>query len=427
MKVKFPLYRVLIREYSKPLLEGVLTNMEKPRIVVLGAGYAGMRTVKCLQDRRLNMEIILVDKNDYHYEATCIHEVAAGDKTAEQISYKIADVINPKSVTFIQDTVVSISANTKSVVLENNEPLTYDYLVVALGFESETFGIEGVKEHTLELVNLKTAERIRQHLEERFNRYVLTKDDNDLHIIVCGAGFTSIEFVGALLDTIPEYSRQYDFPQERVQITCVEALPNLLPMFHKRLIDYAIKYLRSKNVTILLDAPISKVNENEVQYKRGTRNDSLRANTIVWTTGVRGSSIIGNSGFLEKRGRVSITDFLTHPEHEEIFFLGDVAAFINMATNRPFPTTAQIAIAMGESAAANIANKIRGRSLKPFIFRSKGSVCSIGNTVAFGEVFGINIKGYIASAMKKMIANISLFKTGGLKILFQKGRFDLWR
>ena len=132
--------------------------MNKPKIVILGAGYAGLKTAKQLQKKNVNAEIILINKNEYHYESTQLHEVAAGTEPASKISYNVADVIDSKKVTFIQDTVTLVKKEEKKVVLAKKGEISYDYLVIALGFESETFGIPGVNDFSKPLVDIKTAE-----------------------------------------------------------------------------------------------------------------------------------------------------------------------------------------------------------------------------------------------------------------------------
>lgn len=110
-------------------------------VLVLGAGYAGLKAVRQLQKQKDDFHITLIDRNSYHYEATELHEVAAGSHSKEKISYPILDVINPDKVTFLQDEVVQVNREAQTVTMKENGTLTYDYLIVSLGFTSETFGI----------------------------------------------------------------------------------------------------------------------------------------------------------------------------------------------------------------------------------------------------------------------------------------------
>lgn len=170
-------------------------------IVVLGAGYAGLKTVVALQKKvKGTAQITLVDQNDYHYEATDLHEVASGNLPASKISYPIKDVLDSTVTTFIQDRVTKVDPATKTVELAHHEPLKYDYCVMALGFVSENFGIKGATANSLPMASVDEANAIHEHLVATMKNYQQSHDANDLKIIICGAGFTGIELAGALHD-----------------------------------------------------------------------------------------------------------------------------------------------------------------------------------------------------------------------------------
>ncbi|MEG1503460.1 NAD(P)/FAD-dependent oxidoreductase [Enterococcus sp. 22-H-5-01] len=398
-------------------------------IVILGAGYAGLRALHVLQKSAADIHITLVDRNDYHYEATSLHEVAAGTQPDEKICYKIKDVINPNKTVFVQDTVEKIDADKKEVYLENQK-LTYDYLIVGLGFQSESFGIPGVKENALEMVDVKTADQVHKHIIEQMKKYKETKDEEYLRIVVCGAGFTGIELVGAFVEGSKKFADLAGVKPEDIQIYCVEAVDKILPMFSDKLGQYCLKYLKKWDVKLLTGKPIKKVEPGAVIYQNSKDNENdlvaLKAKTIVWTTGVSGSKVIGDSGFEERRGRVMVKPNLTDPNHDDVYLLGDVSAVMDPSSNRPYPTTAQIALTMGSYAAKDILNQLKGQPSDPFSFKSLGSVASIGNTHAFGVVGKTEVTAYPASFIKKAIMDRSLFETGGIKEVLAKGRFDFY-
>ena len=159
--------------------------MNRPVILVLGAGYGGLTTVVNLQKRLgQQAEIILINKNDYHYETTWLHEVGAGTISPEAARYPIAKVIT-RDVRFVQATVESVAVKSKKIGTSAGE-FTYDYLVIGLGFEGETFGIPGLKEYALALTNIETARYVREHIEYQFASWSLdeVRDDSKLTIIV---------------------------------------------------------------------------------------------------------------------------------------------------------------------------------------------------------------------------------------------------
>lgn len=400
--------------------------MNKPKIVILGAGYAGLKTAKQLQKKNVNAEIILVNKNEYHYESTQLHEVAAGTEPGSKISFNIADVIDSNKVTFIQDEVTLIKKEEKKVVLAKKGEISYDYLVIALGFESETFGIPGVNEFSKPLVDIKTAEAARQYLDTNLANYAKSKNEADLSIAVCGAGFTSIEYLGEITNRIPKLAEKLNFPADKVKITCIEAMPTLLPMFSEKLGTYGIDVLKKRGVNFIVGTPIKEIKENTVVYEQEGELKELTANTVIWTTGVRGSAVVGESGFDERRGRVVVESDLSVAGFPEVFMIGDVSAVMDGDSGRPFPTTAQIALQQGAYLGNALAAKLNNQSVEGFTYKPLGTVASIGNNVGLGNVMGKEVKGYIGSIMKKNIINKSLVTTGGTKTLLKKGRFDYY-
>ncbi|MGM0125210.1 pyridine nucleotide-disulfide family oxidoreductase [Enterococcus sp. AZ194] len=398
-------------------------------IVILGAGYAGLRTLKELQKSKEDVHITLVDQNTYHFEATDLHEVAAGTQSKEKITYEIKDVVNSEKTTFTQAKVQKIDRDNQKVTLDSGESLSYDYLVVALGFQSESFGIKGVSENALEMVDVDSAVKVHEHIKQMMQQYAATKEENYLKIVVCGAGFTGIELLGSLIEGKKEFAQIAGVSPEKIQIYCVEAVTRLLPMFDEKLADYAVKHLTDWGVQWRTGKPIKEIKPGVVVYQENAETGEtkeLAAQTIIWTTGVSGSHVIGESGFSERRGRVTVSADLTDPDHKNVYVIGDVSAVMDPETNRPYPTTAQIALKMGTMSAKNILHQLKGEKTEGFTFKSQGSVASIGNTHALGLVGKSAVKGYPASFIKKMIMNKSLLETGGIKEAMAKGRFDLY-
>lgn len=399
-------------------------------VVILGAGYAGLRALHELQKGNTDLKITLVDQNDYHFEATDIHEVAAGIQTSERITYPIKDVVKTACTTFVQGRVETIDSENQLVHLKDQEALSYDYLIVALGYESESFGIPGVEEFSLKMVDIPTSEKVYQHLTEQMEAYKETKDENCLKIVVCGAGFTGIELLGSLHEGKKKLAEIAGVEPDKIQLYCVEAVTRLLPMFSEKLGDYGIDHLKKWGVNFLVGKPIKEIKQDTVVYldnQETNELNELQAKTIIWTTGVSGSHVVGDSGFAAKRGRVMVQADLTDADHNNVYIIGDCSAVMDKESNRPYPTTAQISLKMGEHAGKNIKAQLKGEPTKEFTFKSLGSVASIGNSHAFGEVGKIEVKGYPASVIKKAIMDRSLFETGGIKEMLAKGRFDFYR
>lgn len=396
--------------------------MNKPHIVILGAGFGGMvtasRLTKLLSVNDAN--ITLVNKHDYHYQTTWLHEPAAGTLEADRTRMPIASVLDLNRINFIQDVVVEIKRDEKKVILKNGE-VDYDYLVVALGSEAETFGVPGVFEHAFSKWTVNGAREIREHIEYCFAKYNNTDEPKDelLTFIVAGAGFTGMEFIGELSVRVPELCKEYDVPREKVKMYVIEAAPTALPGFDPELVEYAMNLLEGRGVEFKINCPIKEVTENGVIIGEG---EEIKAETVVWATGVRGNAVIEKSGFDAMRGRIKVDPDLRAPGHEDIFVIGDCALIINEEINRPYPPTAQIAMQMAEVCARNVAALLRNGSLESFKPHIRGTVASLGGKEAIGVVGTKKLFGAQASFMKKMIDNRALFILGGTGLMLKQGK-----
>jgi NADH:ubiquinone reductase (H+-translocating) len=406
-------------------------TLKKPKIVIVGAGYGGLMTTVRLQ-KLIGVneaEIVLINKNDYHYETTWLHEASAGTLHHDRVRYEIRDVIDRSKVDFVQDTVIEINKDDKKVILEKSE-LNYNYLVLALGGEPETFGIKGLKEYAFGITNVNSSRQLREHIEYQFATYNMEeeKNDNRLAIVVGGAGFTGIEFLGELTNRIPELCHEYDVDFHKVKIICVEAAPTVLPGFDPELVNYAVSQLERKGVEFLIGTAIKECTPDGIFVAKGEEEPrEIKAATVVWAAGVRGNSVIEKSGFEAMRGRVKVQPDLRVPGFDDVFIIGDSSLMINEEINRPYPPTAQIAMQQGEVCARNIAALVRNKQdLETFKFDNKGTVCSLGEDDAIGVVFGKKLTGAKASFMKKVVDNRSLYMIGGASLVLKKGKFNVF-
>ncbi len=399
-------------------------GFERKKVVILGGGYAGLQTATKLQKlvSSQDCDITLINKNEYHYESTWLHEASAGTREYQDCLYPIASVLNHSKVDFVVDEVTKINKDEKTVETTNGT-YKFDILVVALGFESETFGIAGMKEHAFQIENINTARRIAAHIEERFAHYANSseKDEKDLAILVGGAGFTGIELLGELVEKVPALCKEYNIDQSKVKLTCVEAAPKMLPMFSEDLVKYVMNYLEKRGVEFKIATPIVAANENGFVVKVNEQEEQLYANTVIWAAGVRGSKLMEESFDGVKRGRIVVREDLRIDGYDDIFVIGDCSAV--MSGERPLPTTAQIAMQQGEFTAAAIQKLLNGEKLSAFAYDDKGTVCSLGSHDGVGVVFGKEITGKKAAFMKKLIDTRAIFKIGGAGVAYKKGKF----
>jgi NADH dehydrogenase len=388
--------------------------------VILGAGYGGIVTAIGLQ-KELNYneaDVTLVNKHDYHFITTHLHMPAAGTDNPENARIEISKLIDEFKIDFVKSTVVQIRPYDKKIILEDST-LSYDYLVIGLGGEPETFGIPGIKEYALNIRSINSVRLIREHIEYQFARFKQEPHRTDfLTFVVGGAGFTGIEFVGELADRIPELCREFDVDPALVKIYNIEAAPTALPGFDADLVEYAMQVLAKKGVTFKIATAIKEVTVDGVILSDG---EVIRSSTVVWTGGIRGNRMVEEAGFDTKRGRIVVDSALRTKDFENVYVVGDCSIVLN-EEGQPYPPTAQIATQQGEIAAYNLVAAIRNTPMKDFAFINRGIIASLGKGEAIGVVGTRKLKGFIAAMLKKVVEIRYLYKIGGIPLVIKKGR-----
>jgi NADH dehydrogenase len=328
-------------------------------------------------------------------------------------------LIDEFKIDFVKSTVVQIRPQDKKVILEDGT-LSYDYLVIGLGGEPETFGIPGLGEHAMNIRSINSVRLIREHIEYQFARYKREPHRTDyLTFVVGGAGFTGIEFVGELSDRIPELCKQFDVDPALVKIYNIEAAPTALPGFDPELVEYGMDVLTKKGVTFRIGTAIKECSPEGVIVGEG---EEIKSATVIWTGGIRGNRLIEEAGFETMRGRVKVDEFLRVPGNDNIYIVGDNSLMFN-PEGRPYPPTAQIAMQQGVVCAHNLVASIRNQPPKGFTFSNKGTVASLGKGEAIGIAFGKKYKGRVAAWLKKAIDLRYLFIIGGIPLVLRKGKF----
>jgi NADH dehydrogenase len=394
---------------------------KKPKIVILGAGYGGIVTAQRLQ-KELHYneaEVTLVNKHVYHYITTHLHMPAAGTDSVENARVTIDTLIDTKKIQFVKSTITAIRPEQKQVELEDGV-LDYDYLVISVGGEPETFGIPGLSEHAFSIRSINSVRLIREHIDYQFARYKNEVDRPDcLTFVVGGAGFTGVEFAGELADRVPYLCKNFDVDPALVNIINIEAGPTIMPGFDPELVTYAKEVLLKKGITFKLGTAIKECTEDGILTSDG---EFIKSQTVVWTGGVRGNSLLAEAGFETMRNRVKVDPYLRAPGHDNIFIIGDCSIVLNNE-GKPYPPTAQITIQEAQACAANLLSLMRNQSLDTFKPNLKGTVASLGKGEAVGVIGKTKITGFWASIMKKVIDLRYLLIIGGIPLVLKKGKW----
>ncbi|MEZ5296038.1 MAG: NAD(P)/FAD-dependent oxidoreductase [Ilumatobacteraceae bacterium] len=357
---------------------------ERHRVVVIGAGFGGLRVVRGLRD--LDVDVVVVDQHNFHTFQPLLYQVATAGLDTDDIAYPIRGIFRRQhNATVRVAAVTDVDIGRRTVHTSRGDPLRYDTLVVAAGTISHDFGIPGVSDHTLPLKSVADAVAIRDHVLATFER--ATFDDEvgpSLDVVVCGGGPTGVEMAGGLTELYDRVLRK-DYPGLPVgeaRITLVEAADQVLSTFDESLGSKAAATLRTRGVDVVTGTPIARVDHGVVELDDGRR---IGAGTIVWAAGVRAAPIADLLGVeLGRSGRIVVGDDLSVPGHPEVFAIGDIA----VDPERPLPQVAQPAIQGGKHVARQIARRLAGEPTERFEYTDKGSMATIGRNQAVADLPG---------------------------------------
>lgn len=384
------------------------------KVVVVGAGYAGMMAAHHLE--KLGIPFTLINKFDYHYLTTLLHEAAGGRAEPANYAIPISTVLKKSTSEIVVDEITGIQRDKKVVVGQKGE-YPYDYLIYALGWVSEYFGIPGMKENSLSIVNLESAVHIRNHIEKEFSAYTVDKSEHHLRIVVGGAGLTGIELVGELLEFIPQLCAKLGIDRSLVSLQCVEAMPSILPQVAEPLRAVAVDYLTERGAWLRTNTKLVSVDPGVVHLGEG---EQVEAGSIIWTGGVRANPLLQESGFtVDRRGRAKVSPKLVSVDDQNIFIIGD-SSWCELEEGKPLPPTAQVASQMGALVAQNVQAKTNGTPLSSFRPSLKGTLASLGSEVGVGDMMGIPVKGLVAGMAKEATKVKYLLELGGVRLAADK-------
>jgi NADH dehydrogenase len=373
----------------------------KKQILILGGGYGGL--LSALSARRYltaeEADITVVNRYSSHQIITELHRLAAGNVSEKAVSLPLHKLLDGTDVGIRVDSVSEILPDDKKVKLASGITLGYDKLVIALGSETAFFGIPGLQENSFVLKSVDDANRIHQHIVQSIERYASSKDPADATFVIGGGGLTGIELVGELADMLPELCEKNGVDFKDINLYVVEAAPGILRGFPDDLIERAMTSLQARGVKFLVGVAITEVAGNVVTLKDG---QTLTANTVVWTGGVQGNSIVANCGIEVNRGRATVNAHLQSTSHPDIFLAGDSAVVMN-PQGAPYPPTAQLAWQMGETVGYNLFAALKGGAMKEFQPVFSGTLASLGRKDAIGTIgaSGLKLRGMPAALMKE--------------------------
>lgn len=401
---------------------------DKKRIVILGAGYAGVEAAKKLNKmykKQENVEITLIDKRPYHTLMTELHEVAGSRVDRESVQIDLKKIFGGKKVNVVVDEIKTIDFQ-KQYLSSESSKYEYDYLVIGLGSEPAFFGVPGVEENGFTLWSMDDALKVKSHIENMFrmasNETDLKKKQEMLTFVVAGAGFTGIETIGELTEWKKKLCQRYFVDEKDVKLMVVEALSKILPILNDKLVNKAERYLRRHGVEVLKNSPIVQVDKKNITLKNG---DKIPTNTLIWTCGVQGNSFGEKLGLtMGKRGRIQVNEYMQSVDYKNVYIVGDNSYFEE--DTKAIPQIVETALQTAETAAHNIAADMGGQEKKAFKSNYHGFMVSIGSKYAVAELSGMSLSGFFAMLMKHLVNIHYLFGVAGINIIVSYIRHEFF-
>jgi len=389
----------------------------KKKIVILGSGFAAVECAKKLENEFGNdpeIELVMIGEDNFLLFTPMLPQVASVMIETRHIVFPIRTIC--KKTKFYEGRIKNVDPYGKLVTLwgtgdKRSISIHYDFLVVALGSETNFFGMADVEKNAYTMKTLNDAVMLRNRiidmLEQAENETNPILRKSFLNFVVVGGGFAGIETAGELMDLLLDVRKYYpSIQKDDLKVIVLEAMGEILPGFNKKLAEFAKQKLKERGIDIQLKKAVTSFDGNEVTIKTldETPKDSIDQSeinsiitkTLIWTAGITPVNTIKRSMFKTEKGKIVINNFLEVPKFPGVFAIGDCALFVDPITNRPFPPTAQIAEAQAKMAAKNLISLIKNSEKEKFVYHSKGQLAIIGKRTGIATFLGMNISGFLA-------------------------------
>jgi NADH:ubiquinone reductase (H+-translocating) len=367
------------------------------KVVIIGGGFAGLNAAKSLGEGPA--EVIVIDKTNHHLFQPLLYQVASAALSPADIAAPIREILNHQKNTLVfLSEVCSIDKKRKLIHLLHAEPISFDYLIVAVGARHSYFGNPDWEKSAPGIKTLADALRIREkilmsfEIAERLNNPI--ESEKYLNFVVVGGGPTGVEVAGAIAE-IAYKTMLKDYKRvniNKTKIFLVEATSQVLPGFHHKLCAAAKKDLEKLGVHVILNKRVTEVTEEGVQIE----DHFLPAQNVIWAAGNEASPLLRTLGVpLDRQGRVIVEKDLTIPDYPNIFVIGDAACVLGK-DGKPIPAIAPAALQEGRYVAGIIKNRIPKEKRPAFSYFDKGMMATIGRGKAVASVGPIAFSGFFA-------------------------------
>ena len=378
-------------------------------ILILGAGFGGINAALKLEKKLKNdpdFKITLIDRNNFHLFTPSLYEVATvygliQDKFAQylkgSVAIPIGQIMEGKKVNFIQAEIKEINLKDKFVTTAGENKLDFNYLIIALGGETEFYGIPGAREYAYNLKSVDDAIAIYQKIKETYESYQKEKSDRQVKVAIIGGGFTGVELAAELGCCVRNIINEYKLSRTCTAIHLFQADATILPAVNEKARKTIEKRLKDEMVQIQTNSPVVEIGPDYIKVK--DRGEPLKFDLVIWAGGVRGSRLIENLGLkITKKKIIEVNEFLQTKNSDDsvnpkIFVVGDCGMCLDPQTQKSIPAMAYVAHDQAEVAAKNIVRSIKKQELvsyKPFY---DAWIAPVGGKWAYFHYKGLNIAG----------------------------------
>ncbi len=373
-------------------------HKHQKRVVIVGAGFAGIRLARKLSPKWF--QVILLDKNNYHQFQPLLYQVATSGLEPSSISFPLRKIFQSHPNVFIRIAeALSVDAGAKKISTSVGE-LEYDFLVFAYGATTNFFGQANLQQHAFSMKSVPEALLLRntllKHLEEALTAGSAEERMALLNVVVVGGGPTGVELAGALAEMkntiLPKDYPEMNFQQ--MKIFLLEASPRLLGAMSGESGEKVLRYLEGLGVEVMTGAAVKDFDGQVISLINGT---SLRSKCLIWAAGVKGYSLPGiPATALAPNERIVVNSFNEVKDMPDTFAIGDIALMQTDDYQRGHPQVAPVAIQQATLLAQNVKNKLKGQPMKPFVYRDKGSMATVGKNKAVVEIGNLRFGGFFA-------------------------------
>ncbi len=348
------------------------------KVLIVGAGFGGLTCAAKLA-KAGNVEVTVIDRHPYQLFAPLLYQVATGGLPEDDIAYPVRAAI--PGVDFIRGEVVKVSLEAKNIRLEDGRVIYFDQLVFAVGSEGTTFGVPGVAENALQMKNIREARAIKNRILQTYEDVeVGLKPKEALRVVVVGGGPTGVEITGAVSELQKSMSREFPNIANEASVTLVEAAPRLLMPFNEKSSAHAKGELEQIGATVKVDSAVDRMYPTDVHLKTG---EVLPAGTIIWAAGVAAPQQWAVLGETDRSNRLKVSNTLQL--NDNVWVIGDAAHVVGK-DDQPLPMVASVAMQQGRYVAASIEKILKGEEIKPFAYKDKGQMATIGRRRAVVEL-----------------------------------------